>query len=176
MTAGCLLNSKTAIIRDDEYRDEDIHLPLRCTKVAVIDLRSHVDDKDIEIPLWTLRNQKHEATPPLTDEEKKLMTAEALSYFGDQGRKVEVEVRLLAGQKRYVLDHLMEKETSKTEFQIVLRDAKNHWVWIGGTAGMEYTVSSRTATSGYSEQIYQKTMKASIYKAMKLINDQIPKK
>lgn len=168
---GCA--SKCAFLRQD-FATEPVAIRVNAVAINVADQRKNITDRKLKIPSISFPGQHDQIEPQLAESQIQLVKSEVQKYFVGGAKDVIVNVNISQGSQAFAASLLNEKEAVEFEVSIDLLDAGSQQLLVSGVGNATYQIKSWDASQGYINKLFEKAIRASIYKCMEKISTAMP--
>lgn len=169
--AGCAFQKLQAVL-DEPMSGPQVKLPVAITKLTIADIRTATNARDLKISAIALPGRKDEIAPPLSGEQKDVLEKEFASYaaFTAGDARAACTVQVVEGSMKYTSAWSGEEMFVRSKLRMVLIDSL-HTPFLASAVGeAEFSFKSNIANKKNFEKLYQKAMKAALFKAAESIS------
>ena len=167
---GCSSTAKLNYL-NEPYAINEIRVPLSISGVDIIDSRNDTTSRAVDIPRHPKKGQADEINQALNDKHRKLITEEMTVYLETSDKEARVEVEVLEGVKKFEGATFGRTEYVKVKLGVTLYDDVHSPFYLKSSGEAMYEIQSLKASNEFIEKLYQKALKASLYKCFEGIRN-----
>ena len=160
---GCSSAAKMRYL-NEPYATTDIKIPLTLTEMEFVDNRADTSSRMVNIPRYTRLGQKDTVRQTLLPEHRSLLSDELRNRFTGEGTGVKAVVEILEGDKCFEAGRMTEIELVKVRIGLTLLDGEHTPYFLKSNGEATYEIKSLDARNEFLEKLYQKGLKAALYK------------
>jgi hypothetical protein len=162
---------KFRLLLDEPPSGQPFNLPVEVTRLSIADLRNAVDNRDIIVSALAVPGRKDSIAPALSGGQRELLEKEFGKYISDHADyTARCSILIMEGVMRYASSWSGEGMSVRSKIRVVLIDSL-HTPFLASAAGeADYSFQSNIANKKNFEKLYQKAMKAALFKAMESVS------
>jgi len=164
LLAGC--TRKSILLQEIGARTAAIPGVGVCGTVSgleIVDERQGVSDRDLRVPTFSIRGQRDEVRPALSDSLKGVIADEVGRRVRGTAEPVAVTVRITEGVQRFTARAASEQETVRWAVEVTMRSAHGN---VSATGEMETTAQSIDASLKFVNQLSAETLRGTVAQAL----------
>jgi len=165
--SGCSLITKEQYLKDESYASQPVKVPYRLVKVVIKDVRKDKNGQDLQVPNIYFKKHDNIADAVLTDERRHMIEGFVTDRFAGTDPVIAL-VEITTGTQRFT-SGLMEKESVDSKIKVTLIDVESNSKFIWATGDAWFEVKSIDASKEYLDKLYDKAVRASLYKALEIL-------
>ena len=167
---GCSSRAKLKYL-NEPFTTTELKIPLNVTGIEFNDNRTDTSSRALDIPRYTKNGQTDTVHQALLPEHRAILTGEMESYFDGSGKEVEAVIEVLEGEKCFAAGRVAEVEYVKVKLGLTLLDTVHTPYFLKRNGEVAYEIKSLDAKNDFLEQLYQKALKAALYKCCEAISE-----
>ncbi len=171
LIVGCAFQKLQAVL-DEPMAGPQVKLPVAVTKLTIADARSAADGRDLKISAFALPGRKDEIVPRLSADQKNMLENEFAKYrdYNATDVRAACSLQVIEGVMKYTSAWSGEEMFVRSKLRLVLIDSL-HTPFLASAVGeAEFSFKSNIANAKNFEKLYQKAMKAALFKAAESIS------
>jgi hypothetical protein len=172
---SCAAKMKQKLV-DEPYQSKTLSVPLAVSAIEVVDGRAPADTNRVRPPRFSIKIKGDTVIPPLTPEQKKVISDEIRRYVVGEGVGVRVKATVSDGVKQYNKGFFYAREYTRAVVTVELLDGVTQPWFYKTTGEADYEVKSISPDSTFLETLYRKALKTSLYKAFESVNEFLEKR
>ncbi|MBN1760480.1 MAG: hypothetical protein JW863_19280 [Chitinispirillaceae bacterium] len=149
---------------NEPFTTTEMKIPLTLTEIEFTDNRADTSSRAVNIPRYTKLGQKDTVRQSLRQEHRTLLNEEMKAYFTGGGKEVKAVVEVIDGSKCFEAGRMTEIEFVRVRLGLTLLDEEHTPYFLKSSGEAMYEIKSLDAKNEFIEKLYQKALKAALYK------------
>ena len=160
---GCSSAAKMKYL-NEPYASTEITIPLTVSEIEIVDNRNDTSSRAVNIPRYTKMGQKDTVRQTLLQEHRTILADELKRNFTGDGSAVKAVIEVIEGNKCFEAGRMTEIEFVKVRLALTLLDDEHTPYFLKSSGEASYEIKSLDARNEFLEKLYQKGLKAALYK------------
>jgi hypothetical protein len=168
---GCYLNYQKRQLLKDDFRTDDVTVPLALIKVSIVDKRKGVESRPLKVPMWSLR-PSDSVQPALMDKHKSIIEQEIARYCRDGRQQVLVVAEVIRASQGFEGTPTRGRDLAEVEMRLTFIDPVSRQTLFWSKGKYFAHVDSMTFTQSFSDALFEKTLKVAVYENMRQVKEE----